>query len=371
MSTKRSNRQGKGKTGRATGDRTNLRTLATHLGLAISTVSRALKDGPEVRPETIQRVKEAAARLGYVPNISGIHLRTGRTLKVCSILYAPEVGDHGEPGFLAQVESLSNGMEASGYNLLVLAQTRHQAALDPIRKIYEQRLADAVVFSRTTPQDERALYCLDKHYPFVSFGRTEVATPHAFVDHDDESAVFDAVTHLIREGHRNIVLLNPAGGFTYVDLRLKGYRRALSEAGLPFDESLLFQGDLSVRATREAVQRLLKSTPALTAIVCANQMSIVGALEGLLESGRDTLRDGVSVVGFGGMPFLTLSEQRVTYYYQPQARIGSVLASHLTALLNGESPEGLQTVLPYARIEDLRLFRTQDDFDPTRGPSRP
>jgi len=370
VSPKRSNRQESQGSGRTVGARANLKTLASHLGLSISTVSRALKDGPEVRPETIQRVKEAAARFGYVPNIGGIHLRTGRTYKVCSILYAPEVGDYGEPGFLAQVESLSNGLETSSYNLLVLAQTGHQTPLDPVRKIHDQRLADAVVFSRTTPMDERARFCLEKDFPFVSFGRTELLTPHAYVDHDDERAVFDAVVHLARGGHRKIVLLNPAGGFNYVGLRLRGYRRALVEVGLPWDESLVHQGDLSVRRTREAIQRLLQREPSITAIVCANQMSILGTLEGLLESGRDTKRDGLSVVGFGGMPFLTFSEQHVTYYYQPQSRVGAVLASHLIALLDGEPAENLRTVLPYVRIDDLRSFRTQDEFDPSLGPPR-
>lgn len=345
-----------------TGTRANLRTLATHLGLSISTVSRALKDGPEVRPETIARVKQAAADFGYVPNIGGIHLRTGRTLKVCSILYAPEVGDYGDPGFLAQVESLSNGLEESGYNLLVLAQTGHQTPLEPVRKVYEQRLADAVVFSRTAPMDERARFCLEREFPFVSFGRTELQTPHAFVDHDDESAVFDAVVRLGREGHRRIALLNPAGGLTYLGLRLRGYQRGLAEVGLPWDESLVRRADLSVRATRESAKALIAADRSVTAFVCANQMSVVGVVEGLGECGVDTVRDGVSVVGFGGMPFRMLSEQRVVYYYQPQRRVGTVLAQHLTALLNGEPAEGLQTVLPYERIDDLRRFRTQDSL---------
>ncbi|PTL83726.1 LacI family transcriptional regulator [Vitiosangium sp. GDMCC 1.1324] len=342
--------------------------LAEHLGLSISTVSRALKDGPEVRPETTKRVKEAAARFGYVPNIGGIHLRTGRTLKVCSILFAPEVGEYGDSGFLAQVESLSNGLEPSGYNLIVLAQTAQQTPLDPIRKVYDQQLADAVIFSRTTPMDERARFCLEKDFPFVCFGRTELQTPHAFVDHDDESAIFDAVMHLARGGHRRIALLNPSGGFTYVGLRLRGYQRALAEAGIPWDESLTYLGDLSVRSAREVTKQFLQRDRSISAFVCANQMSILGTLEGLIGSGIDTVRDGVGVVGFGGMPFLTLSDQRVTYYYQPQRRVGTVLASHLSALLNGVPAEKLQTVLPYVRIDDVRMFRTHDEFDPTRIP---
>ncbi|UEM07908.1 LacI family DNA-binding transcriptional regulator (plasmid) [Skermanella rosea] len=339
----------------------NLKTLADHLGLSVTTVSRALKDGPEVRPETIARVKEAAASLGYVPNVGGIHLRTGRTMKVCSILFAPEVGDYGDPGFLAQVESLSAGLEVSHYNLLVLAQTGRQTPLEAVRKVYEQRMADAVVFSRTLPLDERVRYCLERDFPFVSFGRTELQTPHAYVDHDDEGAVFDAVTRLAAEGHRRIALINPSGGLTYLGYRLRGYQRALAEAGLPWDPKLSVVADLSVRAAREAARRLVTEGGAATAIICANQMSVVGVLEGLIGCGVDTIRDGLPVVGFGGMPFRMLSEQKVIYYYQPQRRVGEMLAHHTLALLEGRPAETLATVLPYVRIDDLRRFRDSED----------
>ena len=342
--------------------RANLKTLAEHLGLSVTTVSRALKDGPEVRPETIAKVKAAAAEFGYVPNIGGVHLRTGRTMKICSILYAPEVGDYGDPAFLAQVESLSNGLEPAFYNLMVLAQTAGQGPLDPVRKVLDQRLADVVIFSRTQPQDARAAYCLERDFPFVSFGRTALPTPHAYIDHDDEGAVFDAVTALIRDGHRRIALLNPTGGLTYLGLREQGYRRAFAAAGLPVDPALLRFAPLSVRAHREAVMALLAEAPSVTAFVGANQMSVVGALEAIIESGRDTGRDGLRVVGFGGMPLRMLSDQKVVYYYQPQRRVGALLAEHCLALLNGADPAGLQTVLPYTRIEDLRRFRINEEL---------
>lgn len=341
----------------------NLKTLADHLGLSVTTVSRALKDGPEVRPETIQRVKEAAAAFGYVPNLGGVHLRTGRTMKVCSILFAPEVGDYGDPGFLAQVESLSTGLEPAQYNLLVLAQTRNQSELEPVRKVCEQRMADAVVFSRTTPMDERVRYCLERDYPFVTFGRTELQTPHAFVDHDDEGAVYDAVTHLAADGHRRIALINPLGNLTYLGHRLRGYQRALAESGLPWAPALSLRAELSVRAVREATRTLLTADRSVTALVCANQMSVIGALEGLMACGIDTVREGVTVVGFGGMPFRMLSEQRVVYYYQPQRRVGETLAHHVLALLEGQAPEGLTTILPYARIDNLGHFRNDEEND--------
>lgn len=342
--------------------RPNLRTIADRLGLSVTTVSRALKDGPEVKPDTVARVKAAAAEIGYQPDARGVMLRTGKTMQVCSILYSPEVGDYGDPGFLAQVESLTQGLEIDNYSLLVLAQTRGEDPLDPVRKVHTQRLADAVVFSRTTLQDNRAKYCLQHDFPFVSFGRTELLTPHAFVDHDDEQAAYDAVKRLLDDGHRKIAMIDPPEALTFFGYRKQGARRAMVDAGLDPDSLICMPSDVSVRAAREAITRLFGTQRDVTAIVCASQMTMIGALEALMELGMDTIRDGIGVVGFGGMPFRMLSKQKLAYYYQPQRHVGEVIARHLHDLMNGTPAENLQTLLPYQRIDDLAAFREGEDF---------
>lgn len=335
----------------------NLRSLARDLGLSVTTVSRALKDAPEVRPATRARVQAAAAAQGYVPDTGGVALRTGRTMKICSVLYTPDVGDFGDGGFLAQVESLADGLSSSSYHLMVVTETGTETPLDPVRRVFDQRLADAVLFARTTPLDVRVRHCQERGVPFVTFGRTELLTPHAFVDQDDEAAVHDAVTRLVRAGHRRIAFLNPPGDLTYLGLRRRGYRRALSEAGLPEDAALTRIAPATVAGHRAVVAELLAAAPDVTALVGSGQHSIIGMLEGLLACGRDTLLDGIELVGFGGMPMHLISDQRVTFYFQPQRRVGAILARHVLALLDGADPAGLRTILPYARIDDIAEFR--------------
>ena len=342
--------------------RPNLRTIAEHLGLSVTTVSRALKDGPEVKPGTVAKVKAAAEQIGYQPDARGVMLRTGKTMQVCSILYSPEVGDYGDPGFLAQVESLAQGLEADRYSLVVLAQTSNKDPLEPVIRVHTQRMADAVVFSRTTSQDSRAKYCLQHDFPFVSFGRTELLTPHAFVDHDDEQAAYDAVKHLIADGHRKIGMIDPPENLTFFGYRKQGARRAMTEAGLDPESLIWMRSDVSVRAARDATTTLFRDQRDATAIVCASQMTMIGALEALMELNMDTIRDGIGVVGFGGMPFRMLSKQKLAYYYQPQRHVGEVLAHHLHDLMVGVPAQELQTLLPYRRIDDLAAFREGEDF---------
>jgi LacI family transcriptional regulator len=346
----------------------NLRSLARDLGLSVTTVSRALKDAPEVRPETRARVQAAATAQGYVPDTGGIYLRTGRTMKVCSVLFTPDVTDFGDSGFLFQVESLAEGLGPSHYHLVVVTETAADTPLDPIRRVFEPPLADAVVFARTTPLDARARYCRERGYPFVTFGRTELPTPHAFVDHDDEAAVHDAVGRLAAAGHRRIALVNPPGDLTYLRFRLRGYRRALAEAGLPSDPALMLTAPASLSGHRDAAAGLLGRDHSVTAVVGSNQVTLRGLLEGVTAAGRDTLLDGIELVGFGGTPLHLLADQRVTYYFQPQRRVGALLARHVLALLGGGDPRDLATVLPYRRIDDVSEFRRVADLDSLSAP---
>jgi len=338
----------------------NLRSLARDLGLSATTVSRALKDAPEVRPETRARVKEAATAQGYVPDTGGVYLRTGRTMKVCSVLYTPDVGDYGDGGFLAQVESLAEGLNSSSYHLVVVTETGAETPLDPIRRVFDQHLADAVMFARTTPDDARVRHCQERAVPFVTFGRTELPTPHAFVDHDDEAAVYDATSRLLRAGHRRIAFFNTPGALTYLGLRRRGYERALRDADVALDPTLIRMAGPTVAGHRVAVGQIFTEDPGVTALIGTNQQTVVGLLEGVLASGRDTVLDGIELVGFGGMPVHILSDQRVAFYFQPQQRVGAILASHVLALLDGADPAALQTVLPYRRIDDVAEFRRVD-----------
>ena len=99
--------------------RTNLKTVANALGLSVTTVSRALKDGPEVRPETIQRVKSAAEQLGYVPNQGGLILRTGRSYTIALILSPEPQSAFPAMGFMFYCQGILRSLQDSPYTLTI------------------------------------------------------------------------------------------------------------------------------------------------------------------------------------------------------------------------------------------------------------
>ena len=125
--------------------RPTLKTIAAATGLAVATVSRALKDAPDIGEETKRRVRETAARLGYRPNRAGVRLRTGKTNVISLVLNTEEqVG-----GFVSDlIYGISEELAATPYHLIVTPYSRTNDPMEPVRYIVETGSADGIIISR-------------------------------------------------------------------------------------------------------------------------------------------------------------------------------------------------------------------------------
>lgn len=178
-------------------DRPTLRTIAELTGLAVTTVSRALLDAPQIALETRQRVQRVAREVGYQPDRAARHLRTGRT-NVISVVLDP----HDELlGFsTSMIRGLTHALRDTQYHLVITPHFAETPAIEPIRYILRNRMADGVVFSRTEPFDPRVELLLENDFPFVSHGRTNLPNPHPFVDYDNAAFSALAVRRLVAKG---------------------------------------------------------------------------------------------------------------------------------------------------------------------------
>ena len=134
--------------------RPTLKTLAFMTGLGVTTVSRALKDAPEIGAETKRRVQLVAKQIGYRPNRAGVRLRTGKT-NVSSLIMSVETEVLGLTSHL--VYGISEYLSGSPYHLIVTPYTLRSDPLDPVRYIVETASADGIIFSRIEPQDARVV----------------------------------------------------------------------------------------------------------------------------------------------------------------------------------------------------------------------
>lgn len=319
-----------------------LKTIADELGVSVTTVTRALRDGHKISPKTIEKVREAAARLGYVRNLEGLKLRTGKTLVVMALLghtNEEEIGDSGSVGLLSGLHTRFSGTE---YSVRTIPITIGDSGLDSVIDVVRGRNADGLVLDHTEPRDERVQFLLDHDVPFVTFGRTSFERQHAYLDIDNEYAAWQGTNALIEQGHRRIALLDADPRFSFVRQRVDGYRRALAEHDIPFDESLISHIQMEADVARGKASELARA--GADAFVCVNELVFLGAQAGA-RMARPTeadplgfsVRSGTNIGEYLGTPV------HASYYSRVLA--GWTLADLLLRRIQGTPIEDCQSVV--------------------------
>ncbi len=192
--------------------RPTLRTIADYTGLALTTVSRALKDGDDISENTKERVREAARKLGYRPNRAGVRLRTGKTNVIALVLSTEEQAMQRTAQL---VSSVAGALRSTPYHLNITPYFPSEDVMEPIRYLVETESADGVIINQTRPNDPRVQYLIENEFPFASHGRTDSRTPHAFVDYDVSAFAEKAVEMLATRHRSRLALLAPPDEFTY------------------------------------------------------------------------------------------------------------------------------------------------------------
>lgn len=331
--------------------RPNLRQIADRLGLSVTTVSRALKDGPEVHPKTIARVKEAAAAAGYAPNFHGQALRTGRTHTIALILPLETRAYLADLAKVPLIEGMTLAAQENGYALSVYSTSPEEDRLKSLERLIQSGSSDGIIITRMTAQDSRIAFLRQRGIPFVTFGRSADPEGYAHVDIDNEAMGFEATGRLIAAGHSRIALQLLSRDDHSSALRLRGYLRALEQAGLPPDPALVGYDDFTMADSESFFERMLDLAPPPTGLICANELGLLGALSALrkrnLHPGRDVgivARDNTDICRYLALPVLA--------HFVDMAEVGRLI---VTALLQQiAAPEA-----PPAQILVQGEFRAQ------------
>lgn len=321
-----------------------LKTIAQYTGLSVTTVSRALKDGDDVKQPTKEIVKAAAEKLGYRPNLSGIGLRTGKNYNVCAVLPVQRPGDLvGDIGTLALIEGFTAALQGTPYRLTVLPLQPGVDPLVPVKYAVENNLAGGLIINLTEPNDARVRYLSEQEFPFVTFGQTELSVDHAYYDIDNYDYGYRAATFLYNKGCRNLRLINTSLAHTYSWHKYYGVRRAALEFGLAFEQDSHVIQDSSVTDYRALGRQLAQDASGPDGFICGSEVSAMGLSAGLQDAGK---RVGVDV------HLVTEETCALPSYFTPPISgfrqnfnvAGRQLIEFLLKLMDGESPKELKVV---------------------------
>lgn len=324
-----------------------LRDVAEHAGVSVKTVSNVVHGHPSVSRSMRAKVESSIAALGYVPNMSARSLRTGRSGLVG--LAVPRVSD---PYFSQVAAAVIDAAASRGISVLV-----EQTGGDPARETdvllgLRPTIVDGLVFSpiavTQTAVDEAS-----PAVPLVLLGEHLLASQRSRVAVDNVAASAQAVGHLLGLGRRRIAAVGAKRGSTAgtAELRLAGYHRALTEAGIDVDPALEVAVDeFSHEAGIRAVDALVASDVLFDALFCFNDLLALGAIEALRRRGRSVPGD-VAVVGFDDIEAGRHATPALTTI-APDLRVlaDAAVDSLVRRLDDPSTPEGRSIVVPHRLV---------------------
>ena len=320
-----------------------IKTIAKVLNLSPSTVSRALQGDPSVTAKTRAKILETAEQQGYRRDFRGVNLRTGKTFTLCAVLSAPPSQEFGDPAAMHLIQGLIAGVEGTDFKIVMRPVETSDQRFEAVKEAAANGRFDGIVLDHSEPQDRCVLYLLEKQMKFVTFGRTELFSEHPYFDIDNEDAAYQATRHLIRQGHSRIALIDPPPRFLFTRQRLRGYQRALGEAGIAFDPTLVAELNIGARWVRERVAQFLTIRDRPTGFVTSNEVATMGAI-GATRALPDAEFRAVGFVSRDGTNMFDYFEPPVSSCFYPILDAGEFLASSLVKAVEGADVATLQTV---------------------------
>jgi len=300
------------------------------------TVSKALRDAPDVSEGTKLRIRKLAQEMGYVPNTAAQGLRT-RTTRTFGLIISSTTN----PIFARMVLAVEQRCHELGYDLL-LAHTHNlpEREEQAIVRMLARRV-DGILISPVyrLSQEAKAYQELrTRNTPVVILGHlAPFCAGFAHVEADDLHGSQAVTEHLLSLGHRRIAFLAGPLASPWTSERLEGYRRALREAGIEPEDQLVFQAGRTVDDGLAAAAQLLSEGCQATAIQAVNDPVAVGAMRGFQQQGLCVPQD-ISIAGFGNVLLGENAPVALTTVRQPKYTLAMAAVDSMQELLKGGAP---------------------------------
>lgn len=323
----------------------SLEDIAAKAGVSRSTVSRVINNAPNVNEVTRQLVLEVIAAEGFAPNPAARALVTRRTQAMGVVIpLAPLTFFEDTFYFPTLLQGISRTTSSRDYAMMLWLIQSEEDEQTFFRRVVSNRLMDGVVIASASQDEPLIDHFLDSHTPFVMVERPKRHVDRiSFVTIDNVAAAVEVVSHLIALGRRRIGHIT--GNLHIADGRdrVRGYRQALSAAGIEVDEALIVEGNFSHRSGYEGTKALLKR--GIDAVFAASDITARGVLQALNEA-QVCVPDEVALVGFDDLPTAVQMTPRLTTVQQPIEERGARAASILLDLIEQENQPPRHEVLP-------------------------
>ncbi|HEV2117705.1 MAG TPA: LacI family DNA-binding transcriptional regulator [Terriglobales bacterium] len=309
--------------------RITMRQIAARARVSVGTVSHVINNTAGVREPVRRRVLEAIERLGYQPSLLARGLRRNQTTIIGVII--PDISN---PFFPLVVRGVEDIAYQNSYRLM-LCNTDNDAQKEQVyfNELRAYRMAGLIVIPSA---DSRLVSLAGGEIPVICLDRCPDGWKGDSVTVDNQEGAYQAIRYLLELGHRRIACITGQLHVTSGVERLKGFKRALREAGVRIVPEYIQEGRFDRLSGYEKALMLLQFSPRPTAIFAANDLVALGVLAALRELGLRCPED-VSLVGFDDLELTSFTNPALSTVAQPAYQMGARATALLFERLRGEN----------------------------------
>ena len=326
-------------------NRTTSQDVADRAGVSRTTVSLVLNNvsGIQISDATRQRVLQAAKELNYVPDAAAQALAS-RQSQIIGLILIRTPDQIASDVFLTQtLDGLIKSVHKEGMRLLIdIIEPERQE--ETYLQLMRAKRIDGIILSGPRYDDGALNTLLEHNFPTVLLGQLPDSWFYS-VDVDNRAAAYNAVAHLLNLGHRRVACITNAPlNYTAASDRLAGYRQAIEEKELQYNQALVRFGEFDSESGYEQMNRLLESGAEFTAVFVASDLVAYGAIAAIREHGWRIPED-MALVGLDDLPVSRFINPPLTTIRLPAIELARQAVDMLFQLLQGEKPEQRQVIL--------------------------
>jgi len=311
--------------------RPTLRDVAQKAGVSHQTVSRVINGSLDVLPETRALVEAAIAEMGYHPNAIARSMARGQSHTLACI--SPNLTDF---TFASVIEGAEVEARQHKYFMLSSSASDPESFRELVDELVGHRRVDGLIV--INPYADQRFEFIPKDFPLVFVGASAHEKNICSVSLDDEKVAYEATRHLLTLGHTNIALVTGPMEEDCSQDRTEGYRRALAEAGIAFDETMVIEGDWTATSGQDALLSFVEQGRVPTAVFAQNDRMAMGVLSAAREAGIKVPAQ-LAVIGVDDMPLSSYFDPPLTTMRQDIPRIGRDATRMLLDMIQKKTTE--------------------------------